>query len=100
MTVQDGVAGGGVTSREQRDIALVPADPARATVYAEGWQSWSTVSALPAGTAPDQVTSPESVVIDCQPGAVAPPGVHQGSGLLAINPGRQRPSGDLRRGDR
>jgi alpha-galactosidase len=75
------------TGRTQRDIACVPAEPGRGTLYAEGWQSWSAVSALPATATPYQVTAPESVVIDCQYGAAAPAGVHQGAGLLAIDPG-------------
>jgi len=55
----------------QRDIACVPAEPGRGTLYAEGWQSWSAVSARPA-------TGP-------------PGGVHQGAGLLAIDPGDEGP---------
>lgn len=75
----------------QREIARVRVDPARAVVYGEGWQSWSVVSPLPVTTAPFQVTVPQSLVIDCQYGENGPAGVHQGSGLLAIDPGNGAP---------
>jgi alpha-galactosidase len=78
--------------RRQDQIAVVAADPARATVYAEGWQSWSVVTPLPATAAPHVVTAPESLVIDCQYGEAAPAGVHQGAGLLAIDPGDGSPA--------
>jgi alpha-galactosidase len=74
----------------QREIARVPTDPRRAKIYAEGWQSWSVTEVLPA-TAPPQVISRDSLAIDCQYGAAAPPGVHQGSGLLALDPGTGGP---------
>jgi alpha-galactosidase len=75
----------------QRDIACVPAEPGRGTLYAEGWQSWSAVSTLPATTPPRQVTARESLAVECQYGAAAPAGVHQGAGLLAIDPGDEGP---------
>jgi alpha-galactosidase len=71
----------------QRDIACVPAEPGRGALYAEGWQSWSVAGPLPPTAAPPTVTAPESVAIDCQYATAAPPGVHQGAGLLAIDPG-------------
>jgi alpha-galactosidase len=67
-------------------IAAARVDPARARVYAEGWQSWSQTGSFPATTAPPPVTSPESLAIDCQRGQAAPAGVFQGSGLLVIDP--------------
>ncbi len=75
----------------QRDIACVPAEPDRGTLYAEGWQSWSIVTALRPTATPYRVTARESLAIDCQYGAAAPPGVHQGAGLLAIDPGDEGP---------
>jgi alpha-galactosidase len=66
-------------------IAAVRIDPARARVYAEGWQSWSQTGSFPATTAPLPVTSPESLAIDCQYGQASPAGVFQGSGLLAVD---------------
>jgi alpha-galactosidase len=80
-----------VTARVQEVIAVVPAEPALASVYAEGWQSWSAVTVVPAFAAPRPVTSLESLVVDCQYGAAAPAGVHQGSGLLAIDSGNGGP---------
>jgi alpha-galactosidase len=75
----------------QREIARVPADLGRATIYAEGWQSWSVTEVLPVTAAPPPVTSRDSLAIDCQYGAAAPRGVHQGSGLLALDPGTGGP---------
>lgn len=75
----------------QRDIACVPAEPGRGTLYAEGWQSWSIATELPPTARPQPVTAQESVAIDCQYGTAAPAGVHQGAGLLAIDPGDEGP---------
>jgi alpha-galactosidase len=81
-----------VIDRKQRDIACVPAEPAKSFVYAEGWQSWSIAGTQPATAAPDQVTGPDSVAIECQYATAPPPGVHQGSGLLAVDPGDGGPA--------
>ena len=69
----------------------MPAEPGRGTLYAEGWQSWSAVAQRPPTASPQPATAPESVAIDCQYGTAAPPGVHQGAGLLAIDPGDEGP---------
>jgi alpha-galactosidase len=69
------------------DIAAVPVDPDLARVYVEGWQSWSPSGLFPVGEPPPPVTNPDSLVIDCQYRRPAPPGVFQGSGLLAVDPG-------------
>jgi alpha-galactosidase len=75
----------------QREIVSIPLNPGLATIYAEGWQSWSVVRVLPVTAAPFRVTAPDSVAIDCQYAAVPAAGVHQGSGLLAIDPGNGGP---------
>jgi hypothetical protein len=49
----------------QQQIASVVIDPARAQVYAEGWQSWSVVDVVPATAHCGALT----------PGAWKPPGV-------------------------
>jgi len=69
------------------DIAAVPVDPDLARVYVEGWQSWSPAGLFPVGAPPPPVTSPDSLVIDCQDRRSPPAGVFQGSGLLAVDPG-------------
>jgi alpha-galactosidase len=69
------------------EIAVVRADPARASVYAEGWQSWSATGIRPANDPPPPVTSPESLAIDCQYRRPAPEGVFEGAGVLAVDPG-------------
>jgi alpha-galactosidase len=81
-----------VIDRKQRDIACVPAEPAKSFVYAEGWQSWSIAGTQPATAAPDQMTGPDAVAIECQYATAPPPGVHQGSGLLAVDPGDGGPA--------
>jgi alpha-galactosidase len=80
-----------MTHPPQRQVARVPVDPDRATIYAEGWQSWSVTGILPVTASPPLVVSRDSLVIDCQYGAAPPPGVHQGSGLLAVDPGTGGP---------
>src|SRR6202050_4822281 len=79
-----------MTRPPQREIARVPVDPDRAAGYAEGWQSWSPPETLPVTAAP-AVPPPDSLAIDWQYGAPPPPGVHQGSGLLALDPGTGGP---------
>jgi alpha-galactosidase len=80
-----------MTRSPQREVARVPADPDRATIYAEGWQSWSATETVPVTAAPAAAVSRDSLVIDSQYGAAPPPGVHQGSGLLAVDPGTGGP---------
>jgi len=70
-----------------REIAVLPVDSARARLYTEGWQSWSVTGQVPVASEPYQVTAANSLAIDCQYRQAAPPGVHQGSGLLAVDPG-------------
>jgi alpha-galactosidase len=75
----------------QSEIARVPCDADRATVYGEGWQSWSPTEAVPVTATPDRVTDRNSLAIDFHYAAAPPPGVHQGSGLLAVDPGAGEP---------
>src|SRR5450755_4453657 len=49
-----------------KQVATVPVDPARAQVYAEGWQSWSVTGVFPVTDPPPPVTWPDSLAIDCQ----------------------------------
>jgi alpha-galactosidase len=78
-----------VTRMEQ--VATVPLDPARARVYAEGWQSWSVTGVFSVTDPPPPVTWPDSLAIDCQYRRSAPEGVFQGSGVLAVDPGDGAP---------
>jgi alpha-galactosidase len=75
----------------QQELCRVKADLDRATIYAEGWQSWSATAILPLTVTPATDNSRESLVIDRQYGVAAPAGVHQGSGLLAFDPGTGGP---------
>ena len=72
-------------------IATVSVDPVRARVYTEGWQSWSVTGVFPVTDPPPPVTQADSLVIDCQYRRSAPPGVFQGSGVLAVDPGNGSP---------
>jgi alpha-galactosidase len=80
-----------MTRPPQREIARVTVEPGRAAVYGEGWQSWSVTEVLPITASPVPVVSRDSLAIDCQYGVAPPPGVHQGSGLLALDPGTGGP---------
>lgn len=77
--------------RPQHEVAEVLVEPARARLYAEGWQSWSATEEIPATAVPYRVTAPGSLVINCQYRTAAPEAVHQGSGLLAVEPGNGGP---------
>lgn len=74
-----------------RVVADIQVEPALASLYAEGWQSWSATQQMPVTATPHRVTAANSLAIDCQNRSAAPPGVHQGSGLLAIEPGNGNP---------
>jgi alpha-galactosidase len=70
----------------------VPVDPARARVYAEGWQSWS-----PAAWHPVEATSraPQEQwehVMRFRPGTAVDPTGLQGEGLLVVDPGNGEPA--------
>jgi alpha-galactosidase len=90
-----------MTGPTQSEIATVPVERDRASIYAEGWQSWSVTEILPVTAVPvtmvpvttglAPVVSRDSLAIDCQYGAAPPPGAHQGSGLLALDPGTGGP---------
>jgi len=62
-----------------------------ATVYAEGWQSWSFTSPLPAGSAPWSPRSANAAVMACQDGVRPKPGLFTGAGLLAVSPAEGAP---------
>lgn len=73
------------------EIAVIPVDPARARVYAEGWQSWSETGIRPVTSPPPPVSQPDSLAIDCQYRRAAPAGVFEAAGLLAVDPGDGAP---------
>jgi alpha-galactosidase len=80
-----------MTGRARHEVAEVTVEPARARLYAEGWQSWSVTEEVPATDVPYRVRAPASVVINCQYRAPAPERAHQGAGLLAVDPGNGGP---------
>jgi alpha-galactosidase len=73
------------------EIADIPVDPARARIYAEGWQSWSEAGIRAVTDPPPPVSRPDSLAIDCQYRRAAPAGVFEGSGVLAVDPGDGSP---------
>jgi hypothetical protein len=74
------------------EVATVPLDPARARVYAEGWQSWSVTGVFPVTDPPPSVTWPDSLAIDCQYRRSAPDGVfwNNDPDCLMLRPGVER----------
>ena len=68
-------------------IATVPVDPARATVYEHGWQSWSPTVAYRLDQPPYRPVSDLRRVGNYRPESTVPDGVFWGEGLLAIDPG-------------
>ena len=68
-------------------IATVPVDPARATVYEHGWQSWSPTVAYRLDQPPYRPVSDLRRVGNYRPESTVPDGVFWGEGLLAIEPG-------------
>jgi alpha-galactosidase len=75
------------------EIARVPVAPGQARIYAEGWQSWSVTEVLPVTAVPATAgsMSRDSLVVDYQYAAAPPQGMHQGSGLLVLDPGTGGP---------
>ena len=68
-------------------IATVPVDPARATVYEHGWQSWSPTVAYRLDQPPYRPVSDLRRVGNYRPESTVPDGAFWGEGLLAIEPG-------------
>lgn len=70
----------------------VRVDPARARLYAEGWQSWSPAAWYPAtatGLRPDHEWQH---LMRFRPGTPIAPGVVQAEGLLVVDPGTGEPA--------
>jgi alpha-galactosidase len=70
-----------------QELARVQADPRRARLYVEGWQSWSFTAPALLDSPPWRPRSRNGVTMDCQGGALPPEGTSCGSGLLALDPG-------------
>ena len=69
----------------------VPVDPARARVYAEGWQSWSPATWYPVGAAGLRPAEGWQHTMRFRPGTAIVPDGLQGEGLLAVDPGDGNP---------
>ena len=65
----------------------VPVDPARARVYAEGWQSWSPATWYPAGATGLRPDEEWQHTMRFRPGTEISAEGLQGEGLLAVDPG-------------
>jgi alpha-galactosidase len=79
------MAGTGAAAFEP--VAIVDADPARARVYAHGWQSWSPTHWFPAAGTGPRPANHASQVMGYRPELPAPDTGYQGEGLLAIDAG-------------
>jgi alpha-galactosidase len=65
-------------------IAEIPCDPRRATVYEHGWQSWSPAGRHPATTTSPRPAIPRWQTMAFRPGTPPPDRGFQGEGLLGI----------------
>jgi alpha-galactosidase len=68
-------------------VATVSVDPARATVYEHGWQSWSPTVAYRLDQRPHRPVSEARRVGNYRPDRTAADGGFWGEGLLAVDPG-------------
>lgn len=72
-------------------IAEIPCDPARATVFEHGWQSWSPTGSYPAATTAPRPVDPHAQIRNYRPERPAPPHGFQGEGLVAVRPAPDAP---------
>jgi alpha-galactosidase len=59
----------------------------RATVYEEGWQSWSPTRVYPFGPVPQRPRHAKEIAMHFRADRLAPRDAYQGEGLLAVDPG-------------
>jgi len=65
---------------------LSPREHRDATVYAEGWQSWTPVRMVRLGESSERAPDARAQVVGWRPGKPVPEGVIQGEGLIAVAP--------------
>jgi alpha-galactosidase len=70
----------------------VQVDPARARIYAEGWQSWSPAAWYPAGAASPTPVEEWQHLMRFRPGTPVAGSGLQGEGLLVVDPGTGAPA--------
>jgi alpha-galactosidase len=73
-------------------IDEVPVDPARARVYAEGWQSWSPATWYPASAAALRPDADWQHIMRFRPGTPIARDALQAEGLLVVDPGDGSPA--------
>lgn len=78
-----------MASEQLEQVATLTVDPRVATVYCEGWQSWSPTRIRALADAPANPTDAEVLRLGYR--IDRPPVGHQGEGLLAIHPGNGQP---------
>lgn len=76
-----------MTDVEPEILSRIPVDPARATVYEHGWQSWSPTGAYRLDERPFRPVSDQRRVGNYRPDRTAPSDGFWGEGLLAVDPG-------------
>ncbi|MFI7130015.1 glycoside hydrolase family 36 protein [Nonomuraea sp. NPDC050153] len=69
------------------DIGEIGCGPGEARVFEHGWQSWSPTGAYRLTDAPPRPADETIQILAYRPETPIPPGVFQGEGLLAVEPG-------------
>src|SRR5262245_41166389 len=69
------------------DIGEIRCGPGEARVFEHGWQSWSPTGAYRLTDAPPRPADETIQILAYRPETPVPPGVFQGEGLLAVEPG-------------
>lgn len=80
-----------MAAREFTEVARLPAVPAEAAVYAEGWQSWSPTSVYGWGDRQPTAVDARQQALGYRAGRPGPSRGWQGEGLLAARPGHDEP---------
>jgi len=80
-------------------IDEVPVDPATATVYAEGWQSWSPAAWFPVTATGPRPGEEWQHLMRFRPGTPVRDDGLQGEGLLVVDPGNGQPARRYGTGD-
>ena len=72
---------------QQEHIADIKVDRERTRVYEHGWQSWSPSTTYSLGASPFRPRNDSALVMAYRGEVPSSPGVYQGEGLLAVQPG-------------
>ncbi|WP_327092233.1 alpha-galactosidase [Nonomuraea sp. NBC_01738] len=73
------------------DVGELTGAPRQVSIFEHGWQSWSPTGAYRPDQAPPRPASATIQTLCYRPETPVPPGVFQGEGLIAIDPGDGAP---------